>query len=201
MTEQSTPNAAPSDQIKIDDLTKLILADGLKLQRGDKEIVYKVVTLRETGVREERIAEKLSERAVMAGGAWRLMHSESDFKHALNMLHIESFKCDGVEIGSGVIDLDMYDRLSSRDLELIEQRIFLMTMAAEVRYGNVTQQYFEEVLAGVTATPLVKAPQLSGQTPDVGAPADRVESGPTLLADLSGEHPHGKAAHDAAAAD
>ncbi|MFI5448100.1 hypothetical protein [Polaromonas sp. UC242_47] len=125
MTEQSTPNAESSPAVRIDNLYKLVLADGLKLESGGKDILYKVVSLRDTNVADERKAEALSERAMMVGGGWKLLVSDSNFKHVLNMLHIESFHCDDTVIPRGLIDLDMYDRLSSRDLELIEQRIFL----------------------------------------------------------------------------
>ncbi len=177
---------------RIDNLFKLTLADGLPMDAGGKPVMYKVVTLRETNVADERKAEALSERAMMAGGSWRLMVSESNFKHALNMLHVESFECDGVTIPRAIVDLAMYDRLSSHDLELIEQRIFLITLAAEVRYGNMAQADFDAAMAG-TAQPATQSPQPKGQTPTVGAPAGGPESGPALLADYAGNPAQGAA--------
>lgn len=192
MTEQSTPDAESLPQQPVSDLYKLILADGLKLTSEGNEIVYKVVTLRDTNVADERQAEAASERAVMAGGGWKLLVSDSNFKHVLNMLHIESFHCDQTVIPKGIIDLAMYDKLSSRDLELIEQRIFLLTLAAEVRYGNITQAEFESAVSEVVK-PLVSTPQPSGQAPTVGVASDLPESGPSLLTDFAGNNAKGEA--------
>ncbi|MFI5448083.1 hypothetical protein [Polaromonas sp. UC242_47] len=101
MTEQSTPNAESSPAVRIDNLYKLVPADGLKLESGGKDILYKVVSLRDTNVADERKAEALSERAMMVGGGWKLLVSDSNFKHVLNMLHIESFHCDDTAIPRG----------------------------------------------------------------------------------------------------
>lgn len=192
MNPQSIPSPEPSAPERIDDLYKLTLFDGLALEAGGKPILYKTVTLRETNVADERKAEALSERAIMAGGSWKLMVSESNFKHALNMLHVEAFECDGVVIPRAMIDLALYDRLSSHDLELLEQRIFLITLAAEVRYGNMTQADFDAAVSGI-ARPAAQAPQPQGQTPTVGAPAGGPESGPALLADYAGAAAQGQA--------
>lgn len=188
MDTQSTPTASP-----IDDLFKLTLADGLKAESGGKEIRYKVVMLRETSVADERKAERESERAVSVNGAWKLLVSESNFKHMLNMLHIEAFKCDGMMIPQAMIDIDLYDRLSPRDLEMLEERIFLITLSSEVRYGNMTQAEFEAIVAGLAPPAGVRSPQPSGQAADLGAPADQSESGPALLADFTGKSSQGPA--------
>ena len=185
MTEPSTPNAVLSPPERIDDLFKLTLADGLPAEVGGKTIRYQVITLRETNVADERRAEALSERAINVNGGWKLLVSESNFKHALNMMHIAAFHCDDLTIPQALIDLALYDKLSSRDLELIEQRIFLLTLASEVRYGNMTQADFEAITAGL-ASPKAASPQPPGQTAAVGAFDERAESGPALLADYAG---------------
>lgn len=193
MTEQRTPNAASSPPGRIDDLFQLTLADGLKAESAGKEVRYKVVKLRETNVADERKAEALSERAIQVGGSYKLLVSESNFKHALNMLHIESFHCDGLEIPQAMVSLELYDKLSSHDLEMIEERIFLITLAAEVRYGNMTQEDFDNTMAGIVTHPASQSPQPSGQTSGVGAADERSESGPTLLADFAGDAANGQA--------
>ena len=187
MTPQSTPDAVSPIPERIDDLFKLTLADGLPADIAGKEIRYRLVTLRDTNVADERRAEALSERAINVNGGWKLLVSESNFKHALNMLHIAAFHCDELVIPQPLIDLALYDKLSSRDLELIEQRIFLLTLASEVRYGNMTQADFEAITAGLTAPRAVPpSPQPPGQTAAVGAFDERAESGPALLADYAG---------------
>ena len=196
MTTPSTPAAsAPSaEPARIDNLYRLTLADGLPVEAGGKTIRYQVVRLRDTTVADERQAEALSERAMLVNGSYKLLVSESNFKHVLNMLHIDAFVCDGVEIPRAVIDLALYDKLSPRDLELLEQRIFLLTLAAEVRYGNMAQEEFEQIMAGLAPKVAVPPPQPSGQAARLGAHAQRPESGPALLADYAGAAAQGAAA-------
>lgn len=193
MTEQSAPNAASPASSRIDDLFQLTLADGLPATMGGKEIRYKVVKLRETSVAHERKAEQMAERAVEVNGKYRLLISDSTFKHVLNMLHIEAFVCDGSEIPAAMIDLDLYDRLSQRDLAMLEERIFLISMSAEVRYGNMTEEQFEAICDGLAPVVGEQSPQPSGQTSDVGAPAHQRESGPAMLADFTGNDVKGEA--------
>jgi phage FluMu protein gp41 len=170
------PNAASSPPERIDDLFRLVLADGLPAHVDGKEIRYRVVTLRETNVADERKAEALSGRAVLVNGSYKLLVSESNFRHVLNMLHIESLACDPTVLSRDLISLNVYDKLSSRDLEMIEQRIFLVTLAAEVRYGTMTQVEFENIMAGFAKKTAV--------------------SGPSLLTDFTGSRPHGAAESD-----
>lgn len=188
-------NAAAAPLARIDDLHTLVLADGLPITQGDKTIRYRTVKLRETTVADEREAERLSERAILVNGGYKLLVSESNFKHVLNMLHIESFHCDGEVISRSLIGLDVYDKLSVRDLELLEQRIFLLTLAAEVRYGNMSQAEFNDLAAGIAPPgPAIPAsPQPVGQTAAVGAPGVFAESGPALLADYLGAAAQGQA--------
>jgi phage FluMu protein gp41 len=193
MTAQSTPTAASSPADRPDDLFTLTLLDGLPAMLGDKEIRYKVVKLRETTVADERKAEREAERCVQVNGAWRLVVSDSTFKHVLNMLHIESLTCDDTVLSGHLIDLDLYDRLSSRDLSRIEERIFLVSLAAEVRYGNMTQAEFEAICDGLAPATSPQPPQPSGQASDVGALADQSGSGPAMLADFAGKHTQGAA--------
>ncbi len=189
------PSAAPAHQPeRIDELYTLTLADGLPVELAGKTIYYRTARLRDTNVADERKAEGLSERAMLVNGAYKLLVSESNFKHVLNMLHIEAFVCDGAEIPRAVIDLALYDKLSTRDLELLEQRIFMLTLAAEVRYGNMAQEEFEQIMAGLAPVVAAQPPQPSGQAAGLGAHAQRPEPGPALLADYAGAAAQGAAA-------
>lgn len=199
MDTLSTPTPVSTPPARIDDLYTLVLADGLPAEVAGKTIYYRTAKLRETNVADEREAERLSERAMLVGGSYKLLVSESNFRHALNMLHIDSLHCDDQVIPRSMIAIDLYDKLSARDLELLEQRIFLITLAAEVRYGNMTVQEFEALAAGV-APKGVAAPQPVGQAATVGTPAVFAESGPALLTDYLGAAAQGAAqSHDAAA--
>jgi hypothetical protein len=129
------------------------------------------------------------------GGVPKILVSEEEFKHALTVRHIERFECDGVRIGQELIDLSLVDKLDSHDLGLIEARVFLLTLAAEVRNGLMSQADFDAIVAG-TATRGKEAPQPLGQTEGVGEASARAQSGPVMLADYAGEPAHRTPAGD-----
>jgi hypothetical protein len=99
-------------------------------------------------------------------------------------------------IPQAAIDLDFFGKLSTHDLGLIEQRIFLLTLAAEVRYGTMTQAEFDMIVGGQAPANKDaddKTPQRAGQAANVGqVPAD-AELGPALLADYAGAAANGAA--------
>ena len=178
----------------IDNLQTLTLTDGLPVEREGKTIRYSRVHLRETTVADERAAQRLAERVMMVGGVPKLMVSEADFRYALTMRHIEAFECDGQRIGQHIIDLELLGKLSSHDLGLIEQRVFLITVAAEVRYGNMSQADFDAVMAGQAPKAAPAAtPQPVGQVAELGQHAAQPEPGPALLADYAGAAAAGQA--------
>ena len=189
----STPSAASSDVI--DDLYALILADGLPVEVQGKTIRYRTVRLRETSVADERAAARLAERVMIVGGSPKLLVSDSEFRYALTMRHIDYLACDGVKIGQAVLDLEILGKLSPHDLQLIEARVVLITLAAQVRYGVITQAEFDVYAAGqVPAGAAPAAPQPVGQAAGVGADAAAPESGPAMLADYAGAGAAGAAA-------
>lgn len=189
MDTPSTPTAS------IPDLFELRLVDGLPAELDGKTIRWHTVRLRETGVAHERMAEQQAERVVMIGGTPRLLVSDAEFAFAMTVQHIEAFECDGAKLPTAVIDRTLVGKLSTHDLSLIEKRIFLITLAAEVRYGNITQQEFDAYASG-TAPAGVASPQPEGQTPNVGADSHAGESGPALLADFTGADAPRKAPRD-----
>jgi phage FluMu protein gp41 len=183
MDTQSTPTAIGS----IENLFKLTLFDGLKTISEGKTIKYMTVHLRETLVADERIAQRMAERVVLVGGVHKLLVSDADFQYAMTMRHIDAFECDGQKIPQPMIDLDLMGKLSPHDLGLIEQRIFLISLAAEVRYGNMTHADFDRIMAGGTPSQGgPTAPQRGGQAADVGQAPAQSRSGPALLADFVG---------------
>lgn len=181
MNTQSPPVAGLTG---IADLFSLTLVDGLPVETGGKTIRYRTARLRETNVADERIAQRAAERVVNVGGQPRLLVSEADFRYALTMRHIDMLECDGTKLPQAVLSMDVLEKLSSHDLGLIEQRVFLIGLAAELRYGNVTQEQFDQIVRGQSVPNA--APQHSGQASGVGATAAQPESGPALLADFAG---------------
>ncbi len=172
----------------IADLFSLTLVDGIRTQTEGRAIVYRKVRLRETSVADERTATRLAERVLLVGGVPKLLVSERDFAYAMTMLHIESLQADSGElIPAALIDLDLFGKLSSHDLGLIEHRVFLITMAAEVRYGALSQTELDKLVRGeAPASAASVSPQPGGQAAGLGAAAPEPEPGPALLADYAG---------------
>lgn len=194
MDTQSTPTASSPN---IDDLFKLTLHDGLPVQSEGRTIRYKGVKLRETCVADERYAEREAERLVQVAGAYKMVVSDSAFSFGMTVRHIDAFVCHDtqppMEIPLLAIDAKLVEKLSSHDLGLIERRIFLITLAAQVRYGNMTQQEFDAVLAGGKVPGEPSSPQPAGQAADVGQAAQSAGAGPAMLADYSGAASNGQA--------
>ena len=177
----------------IDDLFQLTLVDGIKTTAAGREICYRQVTLRETTVADERAATRMAERVVTLGGVPKLLVSDADFRYALTMRHIARLAADATQVLDGaLLDLDLFGRLTSHDLGLIEGRVFLINMAAEVRYGAMSQEDFDAVMRGETAA--AAAPQPVGQAEGAGQPGPVDQPGPALLADFAGGPDRGAAA-------
>jgi len=105
----------------------------------------------------------------------------------MTMLHVDALECDGQRLSGAHLDLELFGRLSSHDLGLLEQRVFLINMAAELRYGNITQEQFDALMAGeVPAALKGPAPQPVGQAASTGPAGPEPEPGPALLADYAG---------------
>jgi phage FluMu protein gp41 len=176
----------------INDLYALTLVDGLPATVEGRKIFYRTVRLRDTTVADERAAQRQAERVVTIDGAPRLLVSDADFRFALTARHIASFECDGFVIPQGLVDLELMGKLSSHDLGLIEQRVFVITLAAEVRYGNITQAEFDGLVTPQANTKAPGAPQPVGQAAALGSNAPFAESGPALLTDFARRTPGGQ---------
>ncbi|WP_310614591.1 phage tail assembly protein [Limnohabitans sp.] len=184
MDTKSTPTIAS--------LYDLTLADGLPVQSDGREIRYRTVRLRETTVADERAAQQAAERVVMVDKQHRLLVSDADFRYAMTFRHIDWLECDGNKLYGASLDLNSMGKMSSHDLALIERRIFLMAMAAEVRYGNMTQAQFEGILSGEDDSLLKAAsPQFVGQVAAAGANGADAEPGPELLSNFVGQRADG----------
>jgi phage FluMu protein gp41 len=194
MNTSNPSNPAQAHDATVQDLFHLVLADGLPAERDGKSIRYKVAKLRETTVADERFAAQKAERVVFVQGQPKLLASDSEYRFALTMRHVDKLVCPGIgELDQSVIDLDVFSKLTAYDVGLIERRIFLIEAAAQIRYGLITQQQFDDMrqqLAG-DSTP----PQPAGPVAVSGAPASEPGPGPAMLADFSGDStrlaPHG----------
>lgn len=166
------------------ELLTLHLRVGVPAERGGTTIFYKVVKLREITVADERWAVRMAERLVLWQGQPRLVVSDPDHKLALTVKHIEAFVCDTQSLGPELIDLDLIGKLRPFDLAAIEERVFMIELAAKLRYGEITQQEFDSIFGGKAQD--VRAPQPVGPAAVTGAAAPADESGPVMLADRSG---------------
>jgi phage FluMu protein gp41 len=194
MTTTPAPQAIYTPDIS--SLATLTLVDGLPVEMGGKTIKYRTVQLRETTVADERAAIRMAERVVVVNGEHKLMLSESDFRFAMTLRHIDWLACDGHKLHQASLDLDVLGKIGAHDLQLIEERVVLMELAAKVRYGVITAQDFAEFAAGKVPA-LAAPPQPLGQTAAMGEASDRAESGPALLADFAGTATQGAAASHA----
>lgn len=173
--------------MKKQDLYVLNLVDGLKSRIGDKEVIYKTVRLRETTVADEIIAVELSERIMTVQGKTTLIVSDELYRLAMNMRHIEAFSCPGLDdIDTDLLDLKMMGRLSTYDMQKIEERVMLISMAAAVRYGTMSQKEFDNVLAGIGKQTQTKRSE--GQAEGMATDDSATQSGPQMLADNSTQH-------------
>ena len=158
-------------------LNTVTLIDGLPTTLGADTVYYKTVILRPATVAMDLRAVELSERIVYIEGKPKLLLSDEMYRVAMTMLRIERFVADGSGLGDidhPLIDLKMMGRLSPQDLEKIEQQTALMDLAAQVRYGNITQEEFDDFF---NATPNTQkkesAPQPTGEAGDVDEHADQ----------------------------
>lgn len=178
--DANTPATAPPT--RIDDLFTLQLVDGLKAQSGGREVHYRTVRLRETSVNDEREAVRLSERVVYVAGKPMLLSSDAEFRLAMTMKHVAKLEADATQALDGaLLDLDLFGRLTAHDLGLIEHRIFLLTLAAQVRYGLISPADFDKMMSGEGGAQ--PAPQPLGQAAGPGATAPAAQPGPAMLAD------------------
>lgn len=190
-------NSPPTSIIA--DLKRLILADGLpaETQSGGqrRELHYRVVILRETSVADERWAVQQAERVMLINGQHKLLVSEHEFRLALTLRHCERFEADTQQLDQNVLSLELLGKLSTHDLALIEERVFLIELAAQVRYGQLSQADFEAVVQARNsgAAKVQPAPQPVGQTTELGADGAQLESGPAMLADFTGANAQSKA--------
>lgn len=166
------------------DLFSLTLRRGLPVLREGKTIYYKAITLREVTVEDERWAVRQAERLVLWQGQPRLVVSDPDHKLALTVRHIEAFLCDGMRIEGDLIDLPLIGKLRPADLALIEERVFMIELAAKLRDGEITQEQFDQFFGGKAED--AGAPQPVGPAAVVGAVAPADGAGPVMLADRSG---------------
>lgn len=162
---------------------------------GNTEIRYRHVTLRDTDVNDERAAVQLSERVVMVGDKPMLLSSSDEFGFAITMKHVEELRADATTVLSGaLLDLNMFGRLSPHDVGLIENRVFLLPLAAQVLYGLITEKELDDFMAGKGAA---ASPQPVGEAAVPAAPAAEAQSGPLLRA-FTADGAGGAAAGDGA---
>lgn len=176
--------------MKPENLTILQLADGLPSQIGKQEVRYKTVHLRETAVEDEMKAVEMAERVVMHNGKPMLLMSNEVYRVAYNMRHIEKFVQSGFDdIELNILNLKMIGMLSPHDMHLIEERILLIEMAKQVRYGLMTQEAFDRVFSGAEQKEAAHVPRPEGQIEGLGEDGTQHQSGPQRLSDNTADSP------------
>jgi phage FluMu protein gp41 len=191
-------------ELLIKNLFTLYLTDGLPahtLHGGQKvQIAYKEVRLRETNVADHRWAVQQAERAVLVNGAYQLLESKGDYRLALTLRYCEAFMCEGQALPTSAMDLETFCKLSDHDLALIEERVYLIELAAQVRYGALDDAAYRAVVAEHLANKgKVKgqgqaSPQPESQVTGVAGVVAEPELGPAMLTDFIGTSAHSPAA-------
>ncbi len=143
------------------DLLRLTLVDGLPTRVDGKSVVYKQVILRETTVADEIKANALAEKLVMYQGKPVLAVNEDTYTLAMTMLSCERFVCAPYDdIDQTVMSLDLFGKLSRPDLAMIEERVSLVELSAQVRHGLLSEQEFAQLFNGTTSDkPPTKQPE------------------------------------------
>ncbi len=184
----TTPLSATATASGIDDLYRMVLADGLPAEMAGQKIRYRTLRLRETTVADERAAVRLAERVMFVDGQHKLLVSDAEFRYAMTFMHVDAFECDGQALPRAVLSLDVFGKLSAHDLSQIEERVVLITLAAQVRYGLLSEADFAQYTAGqANQAKGGQPPQPVGQAAAVGEPALPPELGPALLADYAAD--------------
>ena len=159
-----------STQISATDLNQVKLHDGIITEIDGKPIPYTRVILRPATIAMDMRAIELSERLVMLNDVPTLKMSEEIYRIAMTMLRIDRIECTDSNIkpiGHELIDMRLMGRLHPYDMVRIEQAILLFDLSESLRYGNITQQQFDDVFAKKDKKP---APQPSGESGEGNTP-------------------------------
>lgn len=146
------------------DHTIVELHDGLKTEIDGKPIPYTRVVLRAPCQSFDLQAVQAAERLVMVNGAPQLKMSEEVYRTVMTMLRIDRFECTDANmapIRAHEIDLNLIGRLHPFDVAKIEQGVLLYDMVEAVRFGNITQQAFDDLYNPKSTEP--QPPQHEGE--------------------------------------
>ena len=134
-----TPHTIP------DSLYTLALIDGYPTTINGQAVPYKTVRLRETLASDLAEAVRMAERVVVHQGKPLLLVSEPDYQLAMTLRHIVAFKHPtAADIGADILTLASMGKLNPYDLARIQERVLIIELAAQVRYGLISEQAFDE---------------------------------------------------------
>lgn len=187
----------------MNDLQQLTLVDGLSIRQGDSDVVYKSVTLRESTVADEIKAAELAQQVGELNGRVVFAPNTDIYTHAMTMLCIVEFSGQGLEpLPAHAINLQTFGRLSRGDVSLIEERMQLIELSAQVRFGLITQQELDAALAESLGDEreAAQSKQPAGQDTELGEPDHSNGGQPVLeyVVDRTAEYSQVPAAADSA---
>lgn len=163
-------------------LYTLELKDGIKVTQGTTEVVLRTVRFRDISYTDETVATAAAERLVHIQGVPQLLLSNAAFKTALNFQYIESIGGPALTLGRGEFTMEMVGRIHPLEWQVIESRVYVLELAAQLRYGQIDPAQFKRWLAGEMPA---QAPQPVGQAEDQGAAPSQSVPGPAVLTDLT----------------
>lgn len=182
--------------MKREDLYTVHLVDGLPTQIDQKSVCYKTVRLREINVNDMTAATEMAERLVTVRGKTVLVMSDELYSKAISTRYIKQFEAAGLQpIGQELLNLDLLGKLNPYDLARIEERIALLEMVTQARYGLIDTKQLDAYLESLDehgrrrpdpALEATSAPQPQGQADELAQGGASAEPGPAMLASHAG---------------
>lgn len=132
------------------DLYTVELVGGLRLRnaRTGADAVYKTVMLRESCEAYLHDAIRQVQELRRTPDGMRLVHNQALFEAARIAAHIDRFTGSGPDLVSADIDLAVLGKLHPLDVALIAERLMHIELAAQLRWGMITQDEYELILLG-----------------------------------------------------
>jgi hypothetical protein len=151
----------------ISDLYTVELVQGLRLKSlhaGGTSAVYKTVFLRESCEKYLHDAiRQVQEMKRGPDGRMHLVHNEALYEAARIAQHIDHFSGNGPDLLASDIDLAVLGQLHPLDVALIADRLLHIELAAQLRWGLITQDEYDLILLGKSSAskkPLTPAESL-----------------------------------------
>lgn len=145
------------------DLYTVQLIQGLTVKnlKGRGDGVYKIVCLRESCERFLHDAiRQVQEMRRGPDNSYHLVHNQALYEAARIVQHIDKFVGGGPDLHASDIDLSVLGNLHPLDVMLIQEKLFCIEIAAQVRWGLMDQEEADLILNGRSTSKPVSPAEL-----------------------------------------